>query len=469
MKALFNRFPLAVWLIFAANFGLFLFLAIVKHKTFHTTVYDLGLFDQVIYNTSQGNWLYSSIKGMNYLGDHFSPILFLITPFYFIKNDPVTLLFLQCLAVSLSIFPIYQLAKSKLESLPALILVLVFLVHPFTISLELTNFHPESFALPLIAWALLAIERESWKTFLILLLLILSVKEEMSLLGIGFGIYIFFYKRKYFLGIILVLFNLAYLLACMKIFIPYFKPENFVANWVYLDRYDHLGNSFFAIVKTIFSHPITATLQSYEPDNLATLALFFWPFCWVWCQNWRVLALGITLFSAHYYSDYLPQMDWPNHYLGPLIPVLILGSIYGLARILKTNFGKRYYLLCFAITLSISFGTRMYYEVEKEFFITPPYAQAMEHVQGLLPSQASLCTSNFLGSHFAHRSNYFLLDSFSENLTQLEKCDFFMWNQNGKDIVSPETLLYVQNHAQKIFEEDGVILFVRNATTVKND
>lgn len=461
MKTIFKRFPHSIWTVFAVNFCLFLFLAILKYNTFHTTVYDLGLFDQVIYNTLQGHWFYSSIKGMNYLGDHFSPILFLITPFYFIKSNPVTLLFLQCLAVSLSIFPIYQLAKTKLESLPALILVLVFLAHPFTISLELNNFHPEGFALPLIAWALLAIERESWKTFLILMLLILSVKEEMSLLGIGFGTYIFFYKRKYLLGIFLVIVNFAYLLACMKIFIPYFKPENFVAKWVYLDRYNHLGNSFFAIVKTILLHPIAATIKSYEPGSLATLTMFFWPFCFVWCQNLRGVILGAALFAAHYYSDYLPQMDWPDHYLGPLIPVIILGSIYGLARVLKTNIGKRYYLLCFGITLSISFGTRMYYEFEKEFFITPTYAHAMEQVQRLIPSQASLCTSNFMGSHFAHRLHYFLFDSFSENLAMLDHCDFFLWNQHGKDILAPDTLLYVQKHAQKIFDEDGIVLWVR--------
>ena len=32
------------------------FLALRRHETFHTPVFDLGYFTQVIWNTSQGRW-----------------------------------------------------------------------------------------------------------------------------------------------------------------------------------------------------------------------------------------------------------------------------------------------------------------------------------------------------------------------------------------------------------------------------
>ena len=57
----------------AAVFLLLAVTCILKHLTFHASVYDLGIFHQVLWNTSRLRWFESSLKHMSYLGDHFSP------------------------------------------------------------------------------------------------------------------------------------------------------------------------------------------------------------------------------------------------------------------------------------------------------------------------------------------------------------------------------------------------------------
>ncbi|HTZ11254.1 MAG TPA: DUF2079 domain-containing protein, partial [Candidatus Margulisiibacteriota bacterium] len=59
-------------------------LGIARHLSFSTMAWDMGLFDQAIWNTLHGDLLFSSIRGNLFLlGDHFEPILFLVVPFYY--------------------------------------------------------------------------------------------------------------------------------------------------------------------------------------------------------------------------------------------------------------------------------------------------------------------------------------------------------------------------------------------------
>ena len=67
-------------------------MALVKHWTFHTYVYDLGIFHQMLWNSARGHWFASSLKHMNYLGDHFSPSLILLAPLTWLPRSVELLL-----------------------------------------------------------------------------------------------------------------------------------------------------------------------------------------------------------------------------------------------------------------------------------------------------------------------------------------------------------------------------------------
>src|ERR1700704_3553054 len=71
----------------AAYFLTYSALSVLRHESYHSYGFDLGLFDQVIWNTTQGRPFESTMgHGIpvphSHLGDHFSPILWLLVPFY---------------------------------------------------------------------------------------------------------------------------------------------------------------------------------------------------------------------------------------------------------------------------------------------------------------------------------------------------------------------------------------------------
>ena len=100
--------------------------------------FDLAIFDQVVWHYSRFEAPASSVKNLESIwGDHFSPILALLGPLYWIWEDARMLLLAQAL--------------------------------------------------------LLAIERRRWGAYFPLLIALLCVKEGMSILAVFLGIYVMTY------------------------------------------------------------------------------------------------------------------------------------------------------------------------------------------------------------------------------------------------------------------------------------
>src|SRR5512143_2435013 len=75
--------------------ALFATLAIAQHEEHVTSVFDLGVYDQAIWNTAHGRILaYSSEPefGGNFLATHLQPILILLAPLYWLWDDVRVLL-----------------------------------------------------------------------------------------------------------------------------------------------------------------------------------------------------------------------------------------------------------------------------------------------------------------------------------------------------------------------------------------
>ena len=94
-------------------------LCVLRHLTFHSFGSDLGLFDQVFWNTTQGRLFESTMslaqpQPHSYLGDHFSPVYLLLLPVYALIPRPETLVVIQTLFLALGVWPIYLLARLKL-------------------------------------------------------------------------------------------------------------------------------------------------------------------------------------------------------------------------------------------------------------------------------------------------------------------------------------------------------------------
>ncbi|MGD8599156.1 MAG: DUF2079 domain-containing protein, partial [Anaerolineae bacterium] len=108
---------LAVWALVALYVAFFGVLTIQQHNAFQTTAFDLGNVDQAVWNTRHGRLFHmTNIEGLtNRLGTHVEPILLPLSLLYFVWSDPRLLLFVQTGVIALGAWPVYLLAKRKLD------------------------------------------------------------------------------------------------------------------------------------------------------------------------------------------------------------------------------------------------------------------------------------------------------------------------------------------------------------------
>jgi hypothetical protein len=76
---------LALALLMLAYLVAFGWMTFQRHYHFNSAGFDLGLQEQVVWSTSRGRPFQISFETGNYLGDHFQPLMALLSPLYWLK------------------------------------------------------------------------------------------------------------------------------------------------------------------------------------------------------------------------------------------------------------------------------------------------------------------------------------------------------------------------------------------------
>ena len=174
---------------------------IFMHYAFKTYAWDLGIFTQSMWSTvNMGKPLFYTVEtyvnpSQNFLGTHFSPILFLIVPFYAAFQSPTTLLVIQSFVLGLAALPIYWIARDKLNSnLWGLTFAAAFLLSPAVHSINCFDFHVQSFIPLFFAFTFYFIEKRKYISGILFAFLTLSTIEFAPVL-VGALAFYFVLKR----------------------------------------------------------------------------------------------------------------------------------------------------------------------------------------------------------------------------------------------------------------------------------
>jgi uncharacterized membrane protein len=311
-------------------------LSLLRHESYHSFGFDLGLFDQIFWNTTQGRPFESTMSQAlpvphSLLGDHFSPIFLLVMPFYFAFPHPETLLVSQTLALALGAWPVYLLAKLKLPAGYAPLWVLAyFLVIPLAY-INLYDFHEVAFSVAPLGFALYFVERGRRGLFLLSLLVTFLVKEEMGLIGAAFGVYILLSKRDWKLGLGVLAGSLLAFVALIQLVIPYFAGGH---SYPYIaERYAQAGGSARGILTTLVTDPLRIARVVFEPKKVFfVIGVFGSTLGLSALAGWAALLLLPTL-GYLLLSNYEPQYSFTSQYSAPLIPLVIGTAVIALARL----------------------------------------------------------------------------------------------------------------------------------------
>jgi len=400
-------------------FVLYSVLSVLRHVTYHSFGPDLGIFDQVFWNTTQGRLFESTMSLVqpqphSYLADHFSPIYLLLVPFYALIPRPQTLLVIQTLFLALGVWPLYLLARLKLEpGFQRLVWAVAYFLFLPVAFINLFDFHELALVVLPLGFAIYFLENGRPGLFLLSLVTTFLVKEELPLVGVGFGAYILLAKRDWKLGLGVLAGSLAAFLAVVRVIIPAFGGGSyayFARRFAF--RYAELGTTPQEIIATTFTHPSRVLQIIVQPQKLKFVVGIFGPVLGLtaisgWAAILVMPTLGILLLS-----NYAPQYAFSSHYSAPLIALVIGTSILGLARLrppLRRPVAAG--VLASSLAFSLAFGDLPFARhFDPRMFQQEPRYTAFVHNLDLIPPDASVAAENNLTPHLSQRRYIYNLE-----------------------------------------------------------
>ena len=166
------------------------------------------------------------------LGDHWSPILAVLAPLYWVSNSPVNLLIAQAVLFALAIPPVWMFTRRAFGGGPKATAAAYFVSASYALSWPVAaavgfDFHEVAFAPVLTAVALERLQAGRLRTALLALAALLLVKEDMGFLVAGIGMYLAAARprtigRPLLTGLILVAVGLADGVLATYVLIPAF-------------------------------------------------------------------------------------------------------------------------------------------------------------------------------------------------------------------------------------------------------
>ena len=169
-------------------------LSLQKYRYFLYDDFDLAIFVQAVNGLLHGSTT-TSIRGMNWLGEHSSLVLVLLAPIFALVRHPLTLLVVQSAMLAMGAFPVFRLARRELDDPRApLAFAALYLLYPALAYANLYEFHPEALATPLLLFAFLHLRERRLGPLLLFAGLALLCREDVALVVGAMGVYAAFLR-----------------------------------------------------------------------------------------------------------------------------------------------------------------------------------------------------------------------------------------------------------------------------------
>ncbi|MGE5140985.1 MAG: DUF2079 domain-containing protein, partial [Rudaea sp.] len=193
----------AAYLLILLYAAFFSFLSIRRHLALQSYGYDLGIFDQVIWNTAHGRWFLNTVMedSPSFFGHHYAPLLALLAPLYWLWDSVNVILIAQSVALALGAAPVYWLARERLGGWAGVGFAAAYLLFPPLEAGNLFDFHEVALAVPLLAFALWFLVKKNNVGFAACAVLAMQAKEDIPLSIAMMGLYALVVQRRFKFGL----------------------------------------------------------------------------------------------------------------------------------------------------------------------------------------------------------------------------------------------------------------------------
>ncbi len=379
---------LLVWIVVLSV--LYATLSVARHNRFQSGGFDLGLYDQAVWQYATFAWPYNTVKERFILGDHLTLTLPLLAPLFWLWDDVRVLLIFQAVWVSLSVFAVYKLILLRKFS-PFVALCISFIYSLFYgIQYGIFfDFHPVLLAVGLIPWMLYFLESKKTKLFIATAVLLVLTQENMGLTLAALGCIYFFKKEFRNVSMVFILGGIAASLLAAKT-ISMFHPFQYAPDIIYNPL-------------EFFNSPEKKQVWFFTLSSFSFLPLL---------SPGAMLAIFFDL--AQYFITG-PEFDrmWSPfmHHRATLAPLVLLGALDTLALFRKRKF--RVELVAIFLVLSALVQQYIFhYPLNKlskaDFWRQESWMGDNRTMIQTIPGDWVIATQQSLIPHLSHRKEIYL-------------------------------------------------------------
>jgi len=399
---LFHIRSLAVAALLSGAGCLYALPGLVGHWRFGSN-YDLAIFDQAVWRLSRFEAPFSTVRGLDLRGDHFSPILALLAPLYWIAAAPETLIVAQAGLFAASVLPVLALLRRRVPDGQALALCGAYVLFWGLQRAAAFDFHEYAFAPLLIAVVLLAADARRFALLWAAAVSLALVKEDLLpfLVGIGALVAVRGDRRQ---GVALSAFAIISCAAIVGLVVPAFNENG---GYMY-------GGSYHAFLSRPWLLPVTLVSPS---TKLMTLLLWLAPFAFLPLAS-PLLLLALPIALSRFLSDSPFHWGAAFHYSAPLAPILAFAAGDGLARLQRRILDARRR----ATTVGIVLGAALLFSLilpgrqpmfrlfRKGEFTESGFLRSGRQALSMVPKDASVVAQTAIAPHLSRRAHIYCLD-----------------------------------------------------------
>lgn len=380
-------------------------LSVGSFKAFFSPGFDFGIFDQGVWLLSRFKEPFVTIMGLNLFGDHATYILFLLVPFYWVWDSAEVLLVAQTLALAVSALPLFLLARKALQSSWfALFPVVAFLLTPALGWLNLENFHPDSFEVPLLLFALYFLSERRWRAYFVMIVLLLAVKEDVPFLVVPLGVYVALkHDRRWGLTTI----YLAALWFVVTVFLV--QPAINGVGPAKLDAFRIPFGGLGGLLETLLREPWEVAAYVFSADKIKYLLQLLVP--WLLLPAFSGLTwVLVPVLLVNLLSTFSYQYDIQYHYTSLLLAGLAAAAVHCLERV-PGVWNRR--TLAVAVCSAVLFSAYLWGPFQwsqKPFVMHDPAgaeAAALREAVALIPDDAVVSARSRFTTHLSHREEIY--------------------------------------------------------------
>ncbi|GGY75215.1 hypothetical protein GCM10010327_01210 [Streptomyces nitrosporeus] len=375
--------------------ALYFLYAYLRHSHFQSPSWDLGIFEQEVRAYAAFDAPVVDIKGPGYLilGDHFSPLVALLVPLYWIWPSALALLFAQAALFAASAVVVGRTAQQILGGRSGLAVTVAYGLSWGLQEAVKSEFHEIALAVPLFALVCRALLLERWRAAALWALPLVLVKEDLGVTVALVGVLLFLYGRRA-QGMLLAAFGVFAFALTVFVLIPAASSAGTYDYWKKietdgqrevspLDSVLGVLDSSVKIEMLVFLVGITAFLALRSPLILLVLPTL----------GWRLLSQ-----DSHHWG-----MVW--HYSAILMPVVFLAMTDGIRR---SRTSRRPWLVAYAnvaVPVATAIAVAMTQHLPMRDLLRPETYRADERVAAAeraleaIPAGARVETDITLMSH----------------------------------------------------------------------